>query len=199
MPSAVASHIEPLRAIGIAAMGPPYPVLAFLPTPERAFAYSRDPFHHVCENGIWHPDSVIATQCARWLTEGGGRMLLTIPTPESTMELSQGAWMLRGLSLFAKTQRTRYGMADRIVEEDIEWWTGFLFASVHFEGVDSWAVNLDSGRVIHATDSTALSLSHVADDVIPAELVEFFEYQEGDVWRLSVAAWEDVRRNMAAE
>lgn len=187
--SAVASHIEPLRAIGIAAMERPYPTdLAFLPTPAREFAYTRTPFHHVCDNGVWRPDDRMSGQCARWLTEGGGRMLLTIPSPTAAVELSQGVWMLRGLSLIANAEETAYGMVDRIIQEDVEWWTGFLFACMHFEGVDSWAVNLNSGRVMRAADSTELCLSHLSEDAITDRLQEFFEYKGGDAWLLSVAA-----------
>lgn len=186
MASPVAAHTEPLKAIGMAIVPRPYPDLAFSPSPPRAFAYTRHPFHHVCDDGIWRPDDRMSHQCAKWLTDGGGRMLLTLDGPRAAVELSQGAFMLKGLRLLDDVG-TDYGMVDRLVREDEEWWGGFFFACVHF-GVDAWAVNVDSGRVARATNSSCLCLSHLTGDGLTGQMEEFFEYKEGDVWLLSVAA-----------
>ena len=186
-PSAAAALVEPLRAIGIVPVtyGKDQ-VLGFVPSPPRVNAFSRDPNHHVCDAGIWRPDDQISCHCASWLTDGGGRILLVVDGTRAAVELSQGAYMFNGLSLLNDSD-TEYGMVDRLASaDDLEWWCGFFFACVHF-GLHAWTVNVDSGRVVRALDTTWMGLSHLAGDSIPSSLHEFFEYRQDDAWTNSTA------------
>lgn len=180
VPSTIEEFAAELKAVGVT-HDPRRNKLDFTPSPARRFAYTRDAFYHICDTGIWRPDDQVSRQCEKWLTEGGGRMLLWLDGPWAAMEVSQGAFMFRGLSLLWGPVGNTEGWDVGIVNKDFDWWEGFFFACIHF-GLDAWVVNLDSGRVARATDSTQLCLSHFADDAVTAAMEEFFEYDTDGGW-----------------